>query len=415
MLGAVCHDLGKPPTTAFVDGRIRSIDHEQAGVAPATAVLDRLNVHTHRRLRRAQAGPRHRRAPPEAGHVRQVEDAGVGRRVPAAGAEGRPRAAGAAWRSRTAWAAAASFDCSAMDWFLERARQLGVEHAPPAPLVLGRHLLALGVQPGPRMGEILRAVYEQQLDGTVTTVDEGLAFAREYNRALMLANRLCAALLLRLRCLMLPRHRRQRPGSGAAAASIDEPIGRFVVDARGALPRFKAIRGQSPTALGVETDDLPDRGLGLVVGAHVYPVRKAACSRWASAARCCCAPAAASTIAAGRRGRPRRPDDRDQPDGDLAAGVAELRGAGRLELPQRRHRLGIVHDRARGPPRRGSPSRARGSFNYGGGARWFTKKHLAFTFDLRFYTINAQEAGVERPAYPRVDDRWCFSAGISIR
>ena len=36
MLGAVCHDLGKPPTTAFIDGRIRSLDHEQAGVAPAT-------------------------------------------------------------------------------------------------------------------------------------------------------------------------------------------------------------------------------------------------------------------------------------------------------------------------------------------------------------------------------------------
>ena len=46
MLGAVCHDLGKPPTTAFIDGRIRSIDHEQAGVAPAARVLDRLNVHT---------------------------------------------------------------------------------------------------------------------------------------------------------------------------------------------------------------------------------------------------------------------------------------------------------------------------------------------------------------------------------
>jgi len=27
MLGAVCHDLGKPPTTAFVDGRIRSLEH----------------------------------------------------------------------------------------------------------------------------------------------------------------------------------------------------------------------------------------------------------------------------------------------------------------------------------------------------------------------------------------------------
>src|SRR5262249_786551 len=46
MLGALCHDLGKPGTTAFADGRIRSIDHEQAGVEPAARLLDRLNVHT---------------------------------------------------------------------------------------------------------------------------------------------------------------------------------------------------------------------------------------------------------------------------------------------------------------------------------------------------------------------------------
>ena len=46
MLGAVCHDLGKPPTTAFIDGRIRSIDHEDQGVPPARAFLDRLNVHS---------------------------------------------------------------------------------------------------------------------------------------------------------------------------------------------------------------------------------------------------------------------------------------------------------------------------------------------------------------------------------
>jgi tRNA nucleotidyltransferase (CCA-adding enzyme) len=46
MLGAVCHDLGKPPTTAVIDGRIRSLEHEEEGVAPAAAVLDRLNVHS---------------------------------------------------------------------------------------------------------------------------------------------------------------------------------------------------------------------------------------------------------------------------------------------------------------------------------------------------------------------------------
>ena len=46
MLGAVCHDLGKPATTAFIDGRIRSLNHEEAGVAPTLSLLDRLNIHT---------------------------------------------------------------------------------------------------------------------------------------------------------------------------------------------------------------------------------------------------------------------------------------------------------------------------------------------------------------------------------
>jgi tRNA nucleotidyltransferase (CCA-adding enzyme) len=72
-----------------------------------------------------------------------------------------------------------TFDCSAMDWFIERARTLGVEHRPPGPVLLGRHLLQMGLPPGPRLGEILKAVYEQQLDGAVTTLAEAEAAARE--------------------------------------------------------------------------------------------------------------------------------------------------------------------------------------------------------------------------------------------
>ena len=66
-----------------------------------------------------------------------------------------------------------------MDWFLDRARALGVEHRPPAPILLGRHLLELGVEPGPRMGEILKAVYEQQLDGRITSLAEATEEARK--------------------------------------------------------------------------------------------------------------------------------------------------------------------------------------------------------------------------------------------
>ena len=34
-----------------------------------------------------------------------------------------------------------------------------------------------GLAPGPRIGEILREVYERQLDGDITTIEEGLAHA----------------------------------------------------------------------------------------------------------------------------------------------------------------------------------------------------------------------------------------------
>jgi tRNA nucleotidyltransferase (CCA-adding enzyme) len=180
MLGAVCHDLGKPPTTAFVDGRIRSIDHEQAGVAPATAVLDRLNVHTIGGfdVRREVLGiTAHHLKPGMFGMSKTpVSDGAFRRLAQKVDLELLARVAKSDCMGR-----GGGFDCSAMDWFLERARRLGVEHAPPAPLLLGRHLLTLGFKPGPRMGEVLRAVYERQLDGSVTSLDDALAAAREYN------------------------------------------------------------------------------------------------------------------------------------------------------------------------------------------------------------------------------------------
>jgi tRNA nucleotidyltransferase (CCA-adding enzyme) len=185
MLGAVAHDLGKPPTTAFIDGRIRSMDHEQAGVAPATAVLDRLNVHTI-----AGFDVRHQVLGMVAHHLKPhafsqskepVGDGAFRRLAQKVDLELLARLAKSDCLGRTG-----AFDCSAIDAFLERARALGVEHAAPEPLVKGRDLLALGMTPGPDVGTVLRRIYEQQLDGRVTTLDEGLAVARaivtEYQR-----------------------------------------------------------------------------------------------------------------------------------------------------------------------------------------------------------------------------------------
>ncbi len=71
------------------------------------------------------------------------------------------------------------FDAEAQEWFIERARELEVVTAAPAPILLGRHLLEMGLDPGPRIGEITRAVYEMQLDGRVQTIEEAIQAARE--------------------------------------------------------------------------------------------------------------------------------------------------------------------------------------------------------------------------------------------
>jgi tRNA nucleotidyltransferase (CCA-adding enzyme) len=176
MLGAVCHDLGKPATTAVIDGRIRSIDHEEMGVAPTLSLLDRLNVHTLDGfdVRGQVVGLVANHLKPGMFHkAPNVGDGAFRRLARKVDLELLARLARADCLGRTG-----DFDCSAMDWFLDRARALGVEHQPPPPLLLGRHVVALGVLAGPRVGEILKHVYEQQLDGDITSVDEAIEAAR---------------------------------------------------------------------------------------------------------------------------------------------------------------------------------------------------------------------------------------------
>ncbi len=175
MLGSVCHDLGKPATTAVIDGRIRSLNHEDAGVAPTLSLLDRLNVHTIDGfdVRTQVVGlVAHHLKPGMFYKAAQVGDGAFCRLAQKVDLELLARIARADCLGRTG-----DFDCTAMDWFIARARALGVEHRPPAPLLMGRHLLALGLSPGPKVGEILQVVYERQLDGEVRSVEEAIAAA----------------------------------------------------------------------------------------------------------------------------------------------------------------------------------------------------------------------------------------------
>lgn len=187
MLGALCHDLGKPPTTEFVEGRIRSRGHDEAGVEPTLVFLDRLGVYTQDgfdvrsqivELVRYHLKPgeyynaMNRGNPVGDGAIRRLArrvEPDLLYRVAKADSLGRYPDGD---RSKMI------FGSEAQEWFIERVRALDVERKAPQPILMGRHLIDLGLEPGRDFKRILDAVYEQQLDGNITNLDEAISIAR---------------------------------------------------------------------------------------------------------------------------------------------------------------------------------------------------------------------------------------------
>jgi tRNA nucleotidyltransferase (CCA-adding enzyme) len=181
MLSVLCHDLGKPGTTELIDNRVRSFGHEEAGVEPTERMLDRLNIHNVDGYRvreqvlalvanHLKPGLFYKARPP-------VSNGAIRRLARKCELELLYRVAKADSLGRHAEGAPEP-DSDAQEWFHARALDLGVERKGPDSILLGRHLIALGVNPGPQMGEITRAVYELQLDGEVTNLDEAIEAAR---------------------------------------------------------------------------------------------------------------------------------------------------------------------------------------------------------------------------------------------
>jgi poly(A) polymerase len=166
-LGVLLHDIGKPATFR-VRERIRFDGHVEVGVKIAENICRRLKLSSRETERVAELVGQHMR----------FKDFGRMRRS-----------------TQLRFLALDGFaehlelhrlDCLASHGNLDiyqAARRMMLETPPevvrPAPLVNGHDLIALGYQPGPRFKEVLDAVRDAQLEGQITTRDEGLAIARE--------------------------------------------------------------------------------------------------------------------------------------------------------------------------------------------------------------------------------------------
>ncbi len=165
MLGALCHDLGKPVTTEIGDdGRVRSPGHEPAGVPVAESFLTRIRASADVI---AQVGGlvRHHLAP-----VTLVKDGAtakgfrrLARRLSAVGLEARRlhRLAAADHFGRTTSDAVAK-EFPAGDRFLARMEELAIADGAVPDVVLGRHLISRGMVPGREFGAILETCRKVQ-------------------------------------------------------------------------------------------------------------------------------------------------------------------------------------------------------------------------------------------------------------
>jgi len=201
-------------------------------------------------------------------------------------------------------------------------------------------------------------------------------------------------------------------GGAAAQETPPEhlPIGRFVADARVAFPKFKDDQAIA-SAIGVTLPNLPGRAFGLVAGAHWYPVRLGRVTFGLG-----------GEVLVARRGRTIDTGTEDEPaQTTVNARFSALSPQISFNFGSRdgwsyiSGGIGVstfTTERADAPlPDQESRSK---TINYGGGARWFAKRRLALSLDLRFYAVNPQEATSVRPGFPRMT-LMAFNVGAAFR
>jgi poly(A) polymerase len=165
VLAVLLHDIGKPPTRSFdpADQRIRFNGHDRVGAEMAEAVMTRLRFPRHEIDLVVDAVRNHMVFK----DVQQMRPARLRRfmarpyfgielelhRVDCAGSHG---------------------DLENYHFLVRKASEFAQEPLIPRPLVRGDDLISMGLQPGPRIGELLEAVQTAQLEGELTTRAQAL-------------------------------------------------------------------------------------------------------------------------------------------------------------------------------------------------------------------------------------------------
>jgi len=188
-------------------------------------------------------------------------------------------------------------------------------------------------------------------------------------------------------------------------------IPRFALDLRGTVPKF-TTEAELAESRGIRQTELPARGFGADVGFHVYVLKWKAMTFGLG-----------GQLALARAVKSPRP---------ASAGVAAVDGLTERFMavtPQLSFNFGdgdgwSYFSGGIGPAQRTLVPLGSGitvideqrlrTINYGGGARWFIKSHLAFTLDVRFHQIDPTAGLLGLPGPPR-STMLIIGAGASFK
>ena len=199
-------------------------------------------------------------------------------------------------------------------------------------------------------------------------------------------------------------------GRPADAQEPPPPIRGFVVDLHGVVPMFPSDL-QTAASRGLvdgsgNPDTLPGAGLGLTAGAHLYFAKLLAVTFGVGGEV-----AIGRSHVASQAPSPAITDRFTAVSPMLSLNFGNGNGWSYLSFGYGESRLSIVPDGAQPLP---VDDEQQKTLNYGGGARWFIKKRLGFSLDVRLYEIAVGRPQSGNPATPHTQ-LVVIGAGISVR
>jgi len=168
-LSVLFHDIGKPPTFRYHkdEDRIRFSGHDRVGAEMTERVMERLRFSRAETDRTVEAVRQHMVFK----DVQNMRTAKLKR-----------------FMAREGFAEELELhrvDCTSShgaldnyDFLKAKAEEFANEPLIPPPLVTGHDLMALGWKPGPHFGPVLEAVQTAQLEGTLATPEQAIAWVR---------------------------------------------------------------------------------------------------------------------------------------------------------------------------------------------------------------------------------------------